>query len=289
MTDTRTGLLGVIGDPVGHSLSPLMHTFFLEKFGLNYNYHAFHVRSAELADAMAAFRQLEISGINATIPHKEALLKLVDHVSESAADIGAVNTLHLTDGEWWGHNTDGIGFVRSLGNFRKQLPGAKVVVLGAGGSAKAIVSALAASEVAEIILLNRTLARAEVLAGYFEKKNIFHQFQTAALTAAGLERHLPNSALIVNTTSLGMSPQIESSPVPADVDFPADALAYDLIYNPARTKFLQQAADSGAEIQNGLDMLIFQGIAALEIWTGRELKIEPYLGELRTLLQAELK
>ncbi|MCK5738316.1 shikimate dehydrogenase [bacterium] len=289
MTDTRTGLLGVIGDPIGHSLSPLMHSFFLEKFNLNYNYHAFHVHPPELADTVAAFRQLNISGINATIPHKEALLKLVDHVSESAATIGAVNTLHLTDGEWWGHNTDGIGFLRSLGDFREQLPGARVVVLGAGGSAKAIVGALAISNVAEIILLNRTLSRAEELADYFKNKNIFLNFKTATLTATGLEHYLPSTALVVNTTSLGMAPNVAGSPLPADIDFPSAALAYDLIYNPGQTRFLQQAVATGAKIQNGLDMLIFQGIASLEIWTGRQLKIEPYLDELRSLLQVELK
>jgi shikimate dehydrogenase len=288
MANTQTRLLGVIGDPIQHSLSPLLHNFLLGKLALNYCYHAFHLKSADLTAGFAAFQLLGVHGFNVTIPHKEQILPLLAEIHGAARQIEAVNTVVWRENGWHGYNTDSQGFLRSLGDFVAELPGATVVLLGAGGSSRAIVHALIQQRVAAVHLFNRTLARAEALAGQFARTTGFKNFFCELPDSSKIARILMKSRLVINTTSLGMHPETALNPLAESLEIPETALAFDLIYNPVTTRFLQQAAASGARTLNGLDMLIFQGVAALEIWLGTPVEATPFLPELRQILLNQL-
>lgn len=288
MVNTQTKLLGVIGDPIQHSLSPLLHNFLLDKLSLNFCYHAFHLTSADLAAGFAAFRLLGVHGFNVTIPHKEQILPLLTQIHGAARAIGAVNTVVWREDGWHGYNTDSQGFLCSLGEFVSELPGATVLLLGAGGSARAIVHALIQQRVAAIHIFNRTPTRAEALAGQFARTTGFQNFFCEIPELTKIKPVLKKSQLVINTTSLGMHSNEALSPLPESLEIPPAALVFDLIYNPTRTRFLQQAAASGAAVLNGLDMLIFQGVAALEIWLGSALDVTPFLAELRQILENRL-
>lgn len=289
MVDTQTKLLGVIGDPIQHSLSPLLHNFLLDKLSLNFCYHAFHLTSADLAAGFAAFRLLGVHGFNVTIPHKEQILPLLTQVHGAAREIEAVNTVVWREDGWHGYNTDSQGFLHALGDFVSELPGATVLLLGAGGSSRAIVHALIQQRVAAIHIFNRTLARSGALAAQFTRTTGFKNFFCEIPETLKIAPVLKKSHLVINTTSLGMHPHTALSPLPEMLEIPPAALVFDLIYNPTRTRFLQQAAAGGASVINGLDMLIFQGVAALEIWLGSSLDVTPFLAELRQILQNRLR
>jgi shikimate dehydrogenase len=288
MANPQKQILGVIGDPIEHSLSPILHNFVISRLKLNYCYHAFHIRPPQLVAALNAFSVLGIIGINVTIPHKETVFHLANRLSESAIEIGAVNTLHFHENLWWGYNTDGIGFLKSLGKLAPRLPNSKVIIMGAGGSAKAILSALIAHQVAEIYIYNRTQSKAEALAQEFIQKTGFKSVFTLGDDFQKLNAILSQASLLVNTTPLGMYPNLDVNPVAENVKIPGSLIVYDLIYNPRRTKLLLQAEKAGATVMNGLDMLIHQGIAALEIWSGLKIDISSCFEEIRTLLESKL-
>lgn len=288
MISLQTQILGVIGDPIEHSLSPTLHNFIISKLKLNYCYHAFHIRPSQLASALDAFALLGIHGINVTIPHKETVFRLISHLSDSVREIGAVNTLHFHENKWWGYNTDGIGFIKSLGELVNRLPDTKVIIFGAGGSAKAILSALISLQVAEIYIYNRTYSKADALATEFIQKTGFKYIFPLEYNLQKLNQIISNSTLLVNTTPSGMYPHLDSSPIDENVQITDSLIVYDLIYNPKRTKLLIQAEKAGATVMNGLDMLIYQGIAALEIWTGLKIDISSYFDEIRFLLEFKL-
>lgn len=287
MPEPQKQILGVIGDPIGHSLSPILHNFVISRLNLNFCYHAFHIRPVQLNQALEAFSLLGIYGLNVTIPHKEAVFKLANHLDKSAVEIGAVNTLHFHEQIWQGYNTDGIGFIKSLGNLTTRLPGSNTIVIGAGGSAKAILSALISQQAAAIYIYNRTQPKAEALAREFIQKTGFKSLFVLD-DLQKLSAILPESSLLVNTTPLGMYPDPDSSPLDEKIKIPESLIVYDLIYNPKRTRLLQQAEKAGATVLNGLDMLIYQGVAALEIWSGLKIDISPYFEEIRILLESKL-
>lgn len=289
MVDTRTQLLGVIGDPIEHSLSPLLHNYILNRLNLNFCYHAFQVKTKNLERSLDAFQLMGLKGINVTIPHKEAVFQRMHHVSKVAKQIQAVNTVLFRDGQRWGFNTDGTGFTRSLGEFVKRLPGAKVLVLGAGGSAKAVISALIRQKAGEIGLFNRTCSKAELLCSHFQEVTGYQNIYPRRFDSQILADEISESALIVNTTPVGMYPQTQASPIDAQITFPEKILAYDLIYNPQQTQFLHIAEQAGALTFNGLDMLIYQGVAALEIWLEQKIDITPFFIDLRSFLRRQLK
>ena len=288
MVNTQTKLLGVIGDPIQHSLSPLLHNFLVKKLSLNYCYHAFHLKPEELSAGFAAFQLLGVHGFNVTIPHKERILPLLSQIHGAARQIAAVNTVVMRDDGWHGYNTDSEGFLRSLGDFVDELPGATVVLLGAGGSSKAIVHALIQQQVGELYIINRTLLRAETIASHFNKLTGFDKIFCNTPDSQKNPEIIARSRMVINTTSLGMHPNEQLNPLNETIKIPETALAFDLIYNPVETRFLKQAAASCARTINGLNMLIFQGVAALEIWLGNKIDVEPFLPELRQMLQAQL-
>jgi shikimate dehydrogenase len=283
--------LAVIGDPIAHSLSPVLHNFLIRHFALPFTYEALHLPQADLPQMMRsrlAGGAGEFRGINVTIPHKQAVLPFLDTLDETAAAIGAVNTIVVDNGKLIGYNTDAAGFRRSLEMAKVSISGKAVLVLGAGGAARAVVFALLQAGARTIYLCNRSTPRAEALLADF-----------AINAGAGQLQHLPwveriswlekNAvALIINTTSVGMHSQNRASLLPPHI-FTPDMSVVDLVYNPLHTEFLQGAGAAGATVVNGLGMLIHQGVAALELWSNKPLDIRDIYSALENQLQNALK
>ena len=257
----------LLGHPVGHSVSPAFQQAALEHRSIDALYSALDVPPAELPAAVRALRDANVLGANVTVPHKEAAFPLLDSVSEEARLVGAVNTIHNRDGALEGHNTDARGFLSGLREEAGFEPGGKTaLVLGAGGSARAVVVALAGEGVSNVVIANRTVERGETLAGVIRALGV--PAQAIALSPASL-REVGYCDLVVNCTSLGMTggPGPGETPITPDL-IPPDALVCDLVYNPSETPLLRGAASVGARSLGGLPMLVYQGAAAFELWTG---------------------
>ncbi|MEM8637959.1 MAG: shikimate dehydrogenase [Cyanobacteria bacterium P01_G01_bin.54] len=264
-----TQLLGIIGHPVEHSLSPIMQNAALMKLGVDYAYLPFPVAPEQLAAALAGMAAIAIQGFNVTIPHKQAILPLLDRVTPLAQQIGAVNTVWRSEQGWQGTNTDVAGFIAPLQQLERDWQQITPVVLGNGGAARAVVVGLVKLGCPRVVVVGRTP----------EKLVAFEQSWTDAairqcLTVQPwnrLDAWLAQSQLLVNTTPLGMAPQVNQSPLtPAQLaQLPAGAIAYDLIYTPRPTRFLTQAQAARATIIDGTEMLVQQGAAALSQWLGQ--------------------
>lgn len=253
---------GVIGHPIGHSLSAVMHTKVFEEMNLPHTYEAFDVAPEDLERFLKNGKGL--SGINITIPHKVAVMQYVDNLGQSAKDVHAVNTVDF-GGQKTGHNTDGIGFLKSLEEEGVSPENKNVLVIGAGGASRAILMALANSN-ANITLTNRTKEKAEALTG---ELNIKDKVKIIDYTPENLEKELEDTYLIVNTTSLGMSPNIENSSVPKEA-LRKDHIIFDVVYNPLKTKLIKDAEEIGCKTISGVNMLVHQGAQSLRIWLGIE-------------------
>lgn len=267
--DSHTVLYGVIGDPIRHSKSPIMlNRAFLER-GINGAYAAFHVSPDQLELAIAGIRGLGFRGLNVTIPHKIEVMAFLDEIHEGARAAGAVNTIVNNEGQLIGYNTDGIGYVRSLKEeVEPALAGKTIVVLGAGGAARGILWALAQEQPKAILLANRTEERAIELAAFFSP-----DAGIRAIPWDTLQDACAYADVVINTTSVGMSPNIDA--VPIDPSWlKSGSVASDLIYNPLKTAFLKQAEAKGCRIHGGLGMFIYQGAYAFEYWTGQPAPVE---------------
>jgi shikimate dehydrogenase len=252
---------GIIGHPLAQTLSPLLHNWGFARLGVKGSYLAFPTPPEKLAAFIQAVRTLPVSGLSVTIPHKEAVMPLLDGVSDLARRAGAVNTLAWEDGRLMGHNTDVTGFLAPLLE-RGQAP-ETALVLGAGGAAKGVLAGLLDLGVSQIAVANRSLRRAQALAGTFGVRAV--AWEDRAQVCAGL---------VVNATPMGMKGKAEGeSPLPEDFWNPAH-LAYDLVYNPRDTLFLRQAKAAGAEVVDGLAMFAAQGAAQFKLWTGLTLPME---------------
>lgn len=265
--DAATRLCAVLGSPIGHSASPAMHNAAFAALGLNWCYLAFEVNPKNLRAAIEGARVMNFAGLNLTVPHKLLAMDLVDELDASAQKWGAVNTIKFAaDGAGqvraMGFNTDADGITRSLReDLQLELRGAKVLLLGAGGAARAAARRLAAEGVAELFLVNRTPSRAAELAGEIQK-----QFPAVTVTV-GFPRHRVD--LVLNATALGLKPG-DASPLDGQPFALSQARAvYDMVYQPAETKLLADAKAAGCRGANGLGMLLHQGAAAFEIWTGQ--------------------
>lgn len=277
-----TAVFGVIGDPIGHTLSPLMQNRALEIMDIDGVYVAFPVSSGELEDAVRAVRALHIRGLNVTVPHKTAVMPYLDHLSDAARAVGAVNTIINDERGLTGDNTDVYGFeqcvLREGGVDR--FP-ARICVLGAGGAARGVVYACAVrEEVEEIVILNRTLSRAREIAddiGMFSGRRI----SAAPLDTETQRAVIPEMGMIVNATSMGMASDAVNTPVSIPDAFQPGQLVCDIIYTPLRTRLLEEAAARGARTIGGLAMLAYQGARSLSLWTGREAPADAMLDVLR--------
>lgn len=261
-----TRLLGVMGWPVSHSFSPAMHNGAAAALGLNLAYVPLPVRPEQLSRALAGLAALGFVGVNVTVPHKQAVLPLLDGVDEAAGLIGAVNTIKVRDdGRLDGYNSDWQGFLADLSQQGVVVSGRNCLVLGAGGSARAVAYGLGRAG-GQVWVVSRRLEQAQQLVADFQGL-----FPAGTFFAVHFDQlsHLP-ADLIVNCTPLGMSPAVAGCPWPAGLAIPAGAFVYDLVYNPPQTCFMVAAVAAGNRAVNGLGMLIEQALVAFEIWTGQK-------------------
>jgi shikimate dehydrogenase len=265
----KTKVCGIIGDPIEHTMSPVMHNAAFRELGLDYVYVAFRVKRDELVQAIEGMRALNIRGLNVTIPHKVNIIPLLDSLDPLAEKIGAVNTVVSKDGILKGYNTDASGFLQALLDKEVTPEGKNVVILGAGGAARAISFILAERE-ANLVILNRLeeMDWAEELARKIS--SVFgKEVRALELKEANLRTALEKAELLVNATSVGMNPNINSTPVPARLLRPG-LVVFDIVYNPIRTKLAKEANLASCETVMGLDMLVWQGALAFEMWTGKK-------------------
>jgi shikimate dehydrogenase len=267
----KTKICALIGDPVEHTMSPVMHNTAYKKLGLDYVYVPFRVKPAGLAQAVAGLRALNVRGFNVTIPHKVAIIPLLDGLDPLAEKVGAVNTVVNTEGELRGYNTDAEGFLRALTEHGIKPKGKKVVVLGAGGAARAI-SYIMAEKGARLTVLNRQeeLDWAENIASMI-REDLGKEVKVYELRQ--LTQAIEGVDLLVNATSVGMNPAVEESPVPAKL-LSKVPVVFDIVYNPIITKLLKEAGAAGTKTIGGVEMLAWQGALAFEMWTGQEAPID---------------
>jgi shikimate dehydrogenase len=269
----KTKLLGVIGAPIAHSLSPIMHNAAIAHLGLDYAYFPFLVQPAALQQAIDGFAAIGLQGFNVTIPHKQAIVPLLTEVTPIAQAIGAVNTVRRTESGWSGTNTDVAGFLQPLKDQQRDWSQTVAVILGNGGAARAVVAGCAELGCAAIYVVGRDAGKLEAFLHRWAGSSLISNLQVH--TWAHLRDLLPQAGLIVNTTPIGMSPDTGSPLSSEDADsIVPNAIAYDLIYTPNPTVFLQQAKERGAIAIDGLEMLVQQGAAALEIWLQQPVPIE---------------
>jgi shikimate dehydrogenase len=272
-----SSVLGIIGAPIGHSISPKFQQAALDYYGIDGTYQAWEVAPPRVEDFIRSLRRPEVLGINVTVPHKRAVIPVLDNVDQWATEAGAVNTIVHRDGRLSGHNTDGYGFLRALreaGGFEPQ--GRRVLVLGAGGAARGVVLALIGEGIGQLIVANRTLARAEALIQLARARGVVGQ--AIPLSWNELSLAAVQSDLIINCTTIGMThgPDAKGTPLLLH-QIPPTALVYDLVYNPLETPLLREAARAGAGVLGGIHMLVYQGAASFEMWTGKPAPVEVML------------
>ncbi len=280
----KTRICGVIGDPIEHTMSPVMHNAAFRELGLDYLYVAFRVRKEELGKAVAGMRALNIRGLNVTIPHKVAIIPFLDKLDPLAEKIGAVNTIVNGYGVLKGYNTDATGFLRALGDKGIEPEGKSVVILGAGGASRAISFILAQSG-ANLVILNRLeeLDWAEELARQIS--NVFKKkVKALKLDENNLRVALDKADILVNATSVGMSPNIDETPALAKLLRPG-LVVFDAVYNPIKTRLRREAEAAGAETIGGLDMLGWQGALAFEKWIGQKAPVDLMKNEAIKVLE----
>ena len=266
--NAATTLVGLFGWPVTHSISPQMHNAAFVARQMNWRYLAFAVPPDRVPAAVAALPALGLRGVNVTVPHKQAVMPHLQHWTPAAEAIGAVNTIVVEkDGQLTGDNTDGAGFIADLQAHSVEPEGKRALVIGAGGSSRAVVYGLAEAGVESVKILNRTVTKAVDLAATMQS-----YFPEISISGAAFPDDVTGSSqgadLIVNCTSLGMEPRIEGLPWEENVEFREDQIVYDLVYNPAMTRLQQLASTDGATAIGGLGMLVYQGAIAWEKWTG---------------------
>jgi shikimate dehydrogenase len=268
MTRTAQKLVGLIGWPVEHSVSPAMHNAAFARLGLDWRYVLMPTEPAGVEAIVKGLRQAPYRGANVTIPHKQAVIDHLDSISATASIIGAVNTIVADGDRLTGHNTDADGFLAALRAAGFEPAGCRALVLGAGGAARSVVYALA-SEACAVTIHNRTRSRAERLVEDLRRMDLPGAVARldGETNLSGLD--LGAFDLLVNATSVGMWPDQDTSPWPDKLAMPAHWAVFDLVYNPAETRLLAQARASGATAIGGLSMLVHQGALAFELWTGQ--------------------
>ena len=277
-------LCGIIGDPIEHTISPIIHNAAFEKMRVNYLYVPFKVKKEDLGRAIKGMRALNIRGLNVTIPHKVTVIPFLDELGRLAEKIGAVNTIVNDDGVLRGYNTDASGFLQALLERGIEPKGKRVVILGAGGASRAI-SFILADRDANLVILNRLLELnwAEELAGKISQL-FTKDVEALELNRENLEEALGNADMLVNATSVGMSPNINETLISPKL-LKSNLIVFDVVYNPMKTRLLREAEEAGAETISGLDMLVWQGALAFELWTGLEAPVKLMKEEAIKVLQ----
>lgn len=274
----HTGLLALIGSPVGHSGSPAMYNYSFEKLGLDYAYVAFDIKIEEVAEAIAAMKTFKMRGFNVTMPCKIEAAKYMDALSPAAQIIGAVNTIVNEDGVLTGHITDGEGFVNNLRDHGVDVKGKKITIIGGGGAATAIQVQCAIDGARELSIFKRNDASLARTLEIVEKiranvpdcvVNVFDTADVAKMTAEILD-----SDILVNGTIVGMKPMDDESPVKDLKALYKDLVVCDIVYNPIETKLLREAKEAGCKCVGGKGMLLWQGVSAFKLFTGMDMPVE---------------
>ena len=275
-----TQYIYLIGYPLKHSISPDFQQAALDYYGLDIRYQAWEVRAADTEMVIDRLRQPPNLGANITVPYKEEVMSLIDEIDDFTGVVGAVNTIVSKAGRLAGYKTDGPGFLTALCEDAGFEPhDKKVMVLGAGGAARAVSFMLLSQKVSSVVIANRSVQKAatlaKALAEQSEKNDLKTQITTAVLPGPDVNKEIAGCQLIVNCTTIGMkhSPGEGQSPL-VQADIPRGALVYDLVYNPSQTPLLRAAEAAGARTLGGLPMLVYQGAASFELWTDREAPID---------------
>ncbi len=262
----------ILGHPLGHTLSPIIHNAAYKAMGLELSYLAADVKPDKFADAIKGLSALGALGCNVTIPFKEKALQMCDELSEEARITGSVNTIHFRDGRIFGASTDGIGFIRACREGGLEPAGRRAVIIGAGGAARACAGALLTNGIDNIVIVSRTSSRSQKVASdlsaYGRISAVAGEFCGSCLKAEALRELLTPGTIVVQATPVGMWPNGDSSSVDWP-DLPENIWAFDLVYRPRETKFLREAREHGAKTLGGLEMLLNQAEASIEIWTGQ--------------------
>ncbi len=281
-----TKIIGVIGHPIKHSFSPLMHNLSFELANLDYVYLPFDVPASALKDAIKGMTALGIEGFNVTIPLKEKITEHLTDLSEEAGVIGAVNTVVNDSGVLHGYNTDVNGIKATLDPFKDDLTDSEVTIIGSGGAARSVIySLIRYFKIGRINIVNRTEQKAESLKDYFSAKMLFDQIKTYGLVPPDLVEKFGRSKLIVNSSAIGMVPDIDDTATSIEKSFNENQIIFDVVYNPVQTKFLTLAESRGATVLNGLKMFVEQGAKSFELWTGEKMQKEKIYSTLESYLK----
>lgn len=279
----KTKVYALLGKPIGHSLSPVMHNSAFNALNYNGLYIALQVEKEKMNEAVEGIRSLGILGGNVTVPHKESIIPYLDRITEEARQVGAINTYYWKNGELWGANTDGPGFINSITKKKKDVLKSKgAIIFGAGGAARAVSVSLFNNGIRELVIVNRNKDRAKTLADHLMFLGCdvsffdWEEFKK--------EKVLKEYELLINTTSLGMEPLIDDMP-PLDINaIRTGHFVVDIIYKPQETLLLQKAKERGCMTLNGMSMLLEQGILAFELFTGLEAPVNVMKRELERWL-----
>jgi shikimate dehydrogenase len=255
-------LFGVLGNPIGHTMSPAMHNDLFSLYNMDAVYLPFQVKEEDLQAAVDGLRAMGAVGFNVTVPHKSEIIPFLDEVDELAASIGAVNTVVNENGKLIGYNTDGLGFLKGIHATVSELKEKRILVIGAGGAARAIYFTLAKEKPIQIDIANRTVEKAVRLI-----EDCPYDISGRALTLEEAGKLVGEYDMFIQTTMMGMAPKITEQPLSLQ-NVSKQSVVCDIIYNPLETSFLQEASERGATVQNGIDMFVYQGALAFEKWTG---------------------
>jgi len=261
----RRNKLGLIGHPVAHSLSPAMHNSVFKKLGLDYTYEAFDVKPDDVIPFLERCKESSFLGLNVTVPYKEEVMKYIDNVSENAQLIGAVNTIKFDGSDVYGYNTDGIGCIKALSDAGVSIDEKKILILGAGGAARAI-AFQCIIDGAHVCISNRTIARAKLLASEI-KTRLGDKIRVLDYSKDSLIEELDDINVLINATTVGMEHEIGDEIIPWEV-LPASIAVMDIVYNPLETNLLRKARSRGCKTISGVGMLVHQGAESLRIWLG---------------------
>lgn len=262
-----TRLICLIGHPVEHSFSPIIHNYLFEKHNLNLKYLCFDIKDECLEDSIKGMKSFNILGANVTIPYKVDIMKYLDYIDKNAKLIGAVNTIKNENGKLKGYNTDGLGFVKSILDSGYNIKNKNVMILGAGGGCRSIAVEIASNRANSITIRNRSVDKAknisDMLTDNFNIKTYYDDINIKI-------EDLNDIDILINTTSLGMAPNINTMPIDENIKINKKMLVCDIVYNPNETKFIKWAKNNNLDIVYGIDMLINQGLNSFNIWTGNE-------------------
>jgi shikimate dehydrogenase len=277
-----TKITGIIGHPIKHTFSPFMHNIAFELLNLNFLYLPFDVPPSNLKPAIRGMIAFGIKGLNVTIPHKESIIPIIKNVSEEVNIIGAANTIVNDDGILKAYNTDVFGIMETLLPYKEKIINNEVSILGSGGASRSAIYVLIRNfKPSKINLINRNEERAESLREYFSTKMHYNHIKTYGLFKNPVDEVLKNSQMIINSTSVGMHPNINDSIITNFESFAKGQIIFDMVYNPMKTKLLMLAESAGAIALDGLTMFVHQGVKSFELWTGIQMPVEKIFKALR--------